>query len=395
MYDWGVIRAACALAGILAVGRPGSIGQPPDVALGQIVDDVRCAAEPSQSYALYLPSGYSPQRSWSLLLGFHPAARGRAIVETYRDAAEKYGYIVAASNNARNGPWEPSLASARAMSDDLGRRFSIDDNRLYLTGHSGGARVALYIALATKAVAGVIASSAGYPDGKVRKTLPFVVFGTAGTEDFNYIEQRTLDRALTTPHRLAIFSGGHTLPPGDVALEAIEWLELQAMKSGRKKRDEAFIEDLWNRRKRAIDAASTPAETVRLLQELGEDFGGVRDVSAAAGRAAELLKQKDVKSAVARERADDDREARELDDVLALESGLTDDSRRLATLGRLRDWLARCARQADAPSDSPERRRARRLLRTITMGAAERVRDAEYLKLLDQYRPARTGRAGG
>jgi hypothetical protein len=43
---------------------------------------------------------------------------------------------------------------------------------------------------------------------------------------------RLLDRKLTSPHHLAVFSGGHTLPPDDVALEAIEWLELQAMKTG-------------------------------------------------------------------------------------------------------------------------------------------------------------------
>jgi hypothetical protein len=64
---------------------------------------------------------------------------------------------------------------------------------------------------------------------------------TAGTEDFNYIEMRWLDRALTTPHHLAIFEGGHGWPPSDLAGEAIEWLEIQAMRSGRRTADAAFL----------------------------------------------------------------------------------------------------------------------------------------------------------
>src|SRR5207248_9970489 len=117
---------------------------------------------------------------------------------------------------------------------DLGQRFSIDAERLYLTGMSGGARVATQDALNNNNIAGVIASSAGYPDSKPRASVHFAVFATAGTEDFNYIEMRQLDRKLTSPHHLAIFNGGHTLPPDEIALEAIEWMELAAMKSGRR-----------------------------------------------------------------------------------------------------------------------------------------------------------------
>src|SRR2546427_358384 len=99
----------CASARSLAAGLWGARRRRPpailaqDLPRGQIVDEVKCAADPSQSYALYLPSNYSPDRAWSLLVGFHPAARGRAIAETYQAAAEKYGYVVAGSNSSRNG----------------------------------------------------------------------------------------------------------------------------------------------------------------------------------------------------------------------------------------------------------------------------------------------------
>src|SRR5436190_21530230 len=72
---------------------------------GQIVEAVTTIADATQTYALYLPSTYSADHAWPILIGFHPGARGRAIVETYRDAAERYGFIVAGSNSSRNGPW--------------------------------------------------------------------------------------------------------------------------------------------------------------------------------------------------------------------------------------------------------------------------------------------------
>ncbi len=361
-----------------------------DLPRGQIVDDVKCASDPAQTYAVYIPSSYSPDKVWSLLVAFHPAARGRAMVEKYQAAAEAYGYIVAGSNNSRNGSPQATVGAIQAMLPDLGRRFSVDGNRLYLTGMSGGARVAMQVALGTKMAAGVIASSAGYPDGEPRKSVPFVVFGTAGTEDFNYLEMRKLDRALTTPHRVVIFEGGHTLPPDGLALEAIEWLELQAIKAGRKTRDEALIDRLFDKRQQAIAAATDPV-AARLLNDLVNDFTGLRDVSAAAARASALSKQKEVKNALGRERSDEEAEARLLNDLLLLETELRDDVRRLESLGRIHGSLARLARQADGTADTPERRRARRVLRGITMGAAERVQDPEYLKVLEQYRQ-RAGR---
>jgi hypothetical protein len=66
---------------------------PQDLPHGTIIDDVRCADDPAQSYALYLPSRYSRDRLWNLLIAFHPAGRGRAMVEKYQAAGEKYQYL--------------------------------------------------------------------------------------------------------------------------------------------------------------------------------------------------------------------------------------------------------------------------------------------------------------
>ena len=371
---------------VLCVSSSGSPVVAQALQRGTIIDSVQCADNPAQTYALYLPSTYSPDRTWKLLLAFHPAARGRLMVEKYQTAAEQYGYIVAASNNSRNGPWAASTAAAQAMAADVGRRFSIDPQRVYLTGMSGGARVAMGAALGNTTIAGVIASSAGYPDSRPRTNVPFAVFGTAGTEDFNYLEMRLLDRKLTSPHFLSVFNGGHTLPPDAVALEAIEWMELQAMRAGRRTRDEDLVTRLLDKRRTVIAASSDPAETVYLLRSLVDDFKGLRDVSADAKRLEDLSRQADVKNALKRARDADDAESRMLAEVYDLEARLSDEERRDVTLMTLRDRLVRLSRKAQEPAESPARSQARRVLRSIIAGAAGRVQDQQYLKLLDQFR---------
>jgi poly(3-hydroxybutyrate) depolymerase len=385
-------RLRVLLATALLIGAVASDALAQDLPRGTIVDEVTCAGYAGQSYALYVPRAYSPERKWNLLLAFHPAAQGRLMVEKFQAAAEQYGYIVAGSNTSRNGLSSVSMSAMQCMSVDVGRRFSIDAKRVYLTGMSGGARVAMQVALGRNDIAGVIASSAGYPDGRPRASVPFAVFGTAGSNDFNYLEMRQLDRKLTSPHHLAVFFGGHTLPPDGVAFEAIEWMELQAMKAGRRTRDEALVERLFEKRQRAVAAAVSPADTVQRLDTLVSDFTGLRDVSADAGRAQDLSKQPDVKEALARQRADDKAEARTLADVYGLESRLSDErdqNRREDILSMLREQLKTLARAANAPEGSPGRTRARRLLRAISaVGPAgpDRERDHEYRWLLDEYR---------
>jgi len=374
-----------AVAAILLSATSATVATGQELPRGTIIDEVKCANDATQSYALYLPSTYSADRKWSVLIGFHPGARGRAIVEKYRAAAEQYGYVLAASNNSRNGPWEVSIAAVRAMMPDLGARFSLDEKRIYLTGHSGGARVAMQVALANKSIAGVIASSGGYPDSQPRARVTFAVFSTAGNEDFNYIEMRMLDRKLTSPHRLAVFEGGHTLPTDDVALEAIEWMEVQATKSGARRRDDVLIEQLAAKRQRQIAASTNDTGTVHLLEAFVEDFSGLRDVTADVSRAKDLRKQRDVKKALEREHDADDEEARTISEFVELEAGLVDSERRTQSLMTLRDRLSKLAKQAGGPDPSAERSQSRRVLRAVTAGAAGRVQDREYRALLEQY----------
>jgi pimeloyl-ACP methyl ester carboxylesterase len=253
---------------------------------------------------------------------------------------------------------------------------------------SGGARVALSVALGSpQHVAGVIASSAGYPDSRPRKTLPFPIFATAGTEDFNHLEMRQLDRALTSPHRLAIFEGGHVWLSSDLAVEAVEWMELQAIKTGVKPRDDHEIDQILAKRAAAATAGKAGLEAFLALQAIVDDFDGLRDVRAFSVRIAELGRDKGVRAALKRDREEDDREERMLRDIGVAESRLAAGDDRTQVLAELRRRWKDLSDIAKKPDNSAERRLARRVLGGLSAGAT--TTDPDYLKIIAEYRMAR------
>jgi len=356
---------------------------------GQIIDAVPCLADATQSYALYLPSNYSPQRRWNVILAFDAGGRGRMPVERFQAAAEKYGYIVAGSLNSRNGPLNVSVAAGNAMWKDVEARFSVDKTRLYTTGQSGGSRVAMYLAMHrdafSDAPAGVIASSAGFPGPDAPESLPFPVFATAGTEDFNHLEMRQFDQHLQSRHRLAIFDGGHAWLPAPLAMTAIEWMEIDAMKTGLRAKDAAEIDAIFAARVQSARESKEVAARYLAMTELASDFNGLKDVKEFMAEAARLQKDHAVQAAFERDTALDEREDQLSGTLLELAAQLRYPSRRAKSMEALKTSVAGVSAAATAPADSAERQMSRRVLRGL-MASSRDVRDEDFQALMEKLR---------
>ena len=374
------------LGWILALlGGAAACGQ--SLPAGQIIDEVQCTADPSQHYALYLPSHFTPQRRWPVILAYDAGGRGRRAVERYSEAAEKYGFIVAGSNNSRNGPWEISLTAAKAMTGDVDHRFPIDPKRVYTAGMSGGARVAMKLALDSDIIAGVLASSAAFPD-EPRDSVRFPIFGSAGTDDFNHLEMHELDRDLKSPHRVEIFNGGHEWLPVALATDGVEWMEIQAMKSGLRPRDPKLIDEILAKRVARAEAQKNSLDQMREFKSIATDFQGLEDVLKYAGRAAVLEHQADVKQFINAERLEEQTELRTTAEIYQLRDHMSN----RAGFAKLKTRVAELLAQSKAAEDSSDRRIARRVL--VGLAASSRsIRDPGFQELLNQIRPA--GAPGG
>lgn len=370
------IRFLIAAVAALAAVAPARAEQP--LARGQIVDRVVCRADPSKSYALYLPSSYTPDRKWPILYCFDPIARGRVPVERFRDAAERFGWIVAGSYDSQNGPIEESMKAGVAVWADTHERFAIDERRIYTTGFSGGARVATWAAISCDGcIAGVIACGAGFPgtlapgDPRLPGPLKFVYFATIGTDDFNFPELKLLDTELEkhdVAHHVARFDGPHDWAPVPLTIEAVGWMEMAAMRAGTRAKDAALVEALYAEglgTARAEEAAGRSLEAWIEYDRLVGEFRGLRDTAEIERRAKELRKSKDVRSALSREEDEVKRQQRLAGEAAGFVSARSDQDQRPIAIMEFHRRIDTLKKQSREENDSSERRVARRALHQI------------------------------
>jgi hypothetical protein len=341
---------------------------PEGLAKGQIIERVVCQNAAAQSYALYLPSNYTPDRKWPILYCFDYIGDGKLPVRRFKEGAERYGYIVAGSNNSRNGVIEHSLDAFKAVWADTHTRFSVNDERVYTAGFSGGARIASLIASFYR-VEGVIACGAGFQAGLSpgQKTL-FTFFATVGSDDFNFPEMKSLEKSLNKRrivNRLVEFEGWHTWAPTELCMTALGWMEIHAMKRHKRDKDEALINSLfneWLEEAIAIEQNGRPYEAYLRLKSLAADFNGLKDVSAVETMVANRKKSDEVSRAV-KEEEDQARKQKELEDeIWAYTDRFDDPETQVTAFARLQERIRELRRDFEAPNPSARRRVVRRAL---------------------------------
>ncbi len=255
---------------------------------GQVIENVICKTDPSQNYTLYLPSTYLAEKKFPVIYAFDPHASGKLPVTLYKELAEQYNYIIIGSNNSKNGnSWEESQTIAAKLFADAGSRLSIDPQRIYLLGFSGGARVANTLTIVNGAINSVICCGAAAPvanSSSPRNNYCFM--GITGNEDFNYIEMKKYDMVdlagHNIKHTLITFSGKHEWPSKAIMDEAFWWLELNEMRKNSASKNEKLIAEhlqplsdrlaVYNKKKQVVEAYN-------LCRKIINFYDGITDLS--------------------------------------------------------------------------------------------------------------------
>jgi poly(3-hydroxybutyrate) depolymerase len=309
--------AACVTLAAFAQTSSSDSSSRPAVEKGRVVPQVVCAKNPQQSYALYVPSNYSPAHPWPVVYFFDPAARGIMPLERAKEAAEQHGFILAGSNNSRNGPYQPQLEAADAMVVDTQLRLSIDLHRVYFAGFSGGARVAARLALQCKCAAGLLLSGAGFPVGvSASPENSFAVFSAVGNADFNYPELIALQEKLSHagyPHWIRVFDGPHEWAAAQVFEEALAWFRLNAMKSDREPRDDDFVQTRFRKSTAYAEGLEKDGKALGAWREYSQtvtSYDSLADVGPLRAKAQSLGMEKAVHDSLKKERDDFEEQGR-------------------------------------------------------------------------------------
>lgn len=177
-----------------------------------VVTTLSCKLDVTNTYEVFLPSTLSDTAVYPVVVFFSPQGEGKVPVEKYKSIAEEWEFILIGSNYTKNGmDANLALTGANTLVNDVLSRFNVDGARLYLSGFSGGARIAGGVALQRMDVTGVICCSATPPES----VAPRGYVGVAGLGDMNYLEMKKFQsaQAHTTLSELIVFDGKHEWPP--------------------------------------------------------------------------------------------------------------------------------------------------------------------------------------
>ena len=296
---------ACALLSFAAIASAADpIVPPPDT----VIPRVAAIADPGEQYSLYLPPGYPAANGSPLLVILDARGRGESSLRLAVDAARSNGWIVMSSWQSRSDTNEiVTLRALQALLGEALQRYRIDRGRIYLAGLSGTAKTLWTRADAlAPLLAGMIGAGGGRPPelGTLRAAPSFAFAGVAGTGDFNYFEMRDLDADLEragATHRFFLFAGAHGWPPAHVFSDAIDWLELMAMRDGHAPRRQDFIAARFERERVAAEATSG-LERLRRLEQMLRDYRGLHDLASLQAESDAMQADAGARRELARER---------------------------------------------------------------------------------------------
>ncbi|WP_166919279.1 alpha/beta hydrolase family protein [Flavobacterium poyangense] len=274
---------------------------------GIIIDSIKIATAPTESYAIYFPKKYDAKTPLALVFIFEPAARGKEGIKPFIPAAETYNYILVCSNTLKNGLVQDNIAVANRLFDEVLQAYAIDTSQLYIAGFSGGARLASFFAISTGAFQGVVACGASF--NNMDKFIPpsnaFSFVGMVGDRDMNYQEmidnKEWLDKAKIV-NTLFIAHEDHVWPRPAEMLRAFHWLEIQAYRKNIRPKNDTISKRIYDTNLRIADSLKANKEMVLAVNtyEKGIAILNIDESNFLRAKIAEIKKSKEYKEEVAK-----------------------------------------------------------------------------------------------
>lgn len=270
-------------------GEPADLEHPLGETVGPIEAD-------GSHYFLYLPKSLKKGRKAPLLFftcsGGGDAGRLNPMIE----GAELCGWIIAISQESKNGmEREVSVVHSKNCVDHIKETLPVDEERVYFSGNSGGAREAYFNSSKIKS-AGVLGLIAGAKPDEISRKMDY--FFISGARDYNRCGTSFSYGAAKSSAAIRFHPGGHGDGPGWLMTEGMVWLQTRCIEKGKKEVSDAERLDFetatldWAEAMkdsepyraawwvdRIIEAGLTPASKSR-AEALGKELGSGSEAAA-------------------------------------------------------------------------------------------------------------------
>ena len=189
-----------------------------------------------QTYELYVPKDYDESKAYPVLIYISPGSRGDSFPKFSKVCRDQKMIFISPRQVGNNVAMQRRVRITMDALDNVRRKYKVDADRTYISGFSGGGRVACAIAFATpEYFGGVMPFCAG---GQLRQEVwlqhrvidRLRVALVTGETDFNRGEVERLTTTMLSGQGVTVKTWvvpnlGHGVPGSDAITKAVEWME--------------------------------------------------------------------------------------------------------------------------------------------------------------------------
>ncbi|MEO6166748.1 MAG: hypothetical protein ABIO46_00250 [Chitinophagales bacterium] len=267
--------------------------------IDSVIRTISCTADPSQSFALYLPPSYTHTGKFPVIVFFDPHGNGSLPVSKYSALAKQFGFVMAGSNNSKNGKAVSETNDiVKILLSDLRSRIAVDEKRIVMAGFSGGAKVSLAYGQDHPEISAIIYAGAAIPIQHSNPSLSLL--GFAGVNDMNYTDLIAFDQSVSLPnmhHFLIEWNGKHEWPSVSTFRDAFYWTAFNSMRNHLQDRDEILFHQFQEENEKAIRISNDPFTVFMLLNKARYFLSNISPTDSCNDRIAAIEKGKDFQEA--------------------------------------------------------------------------------------------------
>jgi len=287
-----------------------------------------------QRYQLYVPPVYKANKAWPLVVFISPGDQPMGWTTWKKVCQEKKVFFCSPYAAGNSCPAGQRTRIVLDMIDDVRRQYRIDPDQTYLSGFSGGGRMACAIGFSLPEWFGGVAPVCGtnpiseptYLRHRVRDRLS-VAFIT-GVKDFNRKENEEYMQPwfeeLEIRSRLWVAPGvAHAIPSGEIMSQVYAWLEKDLERRRQDARKHSLLamnadatptpEQQATRHLEAAETSLKQADTawqgVTLLQGAATRWSKLEAGQRARSRLKQILNDEKILESVARQGAEDEQKS--------------------------------------------------------------------------------------
>lgn len=238
---------------------------------GVVVDSLTVPASEGV-FSIYVPTSFEINKKYPILFGFDSSNKSSLFTSLFSTSAEEQQYIVAISDYAGKLSVKDKSIYVALFMKHIAALFPIQNNRIYVLGVGKDAVFNSSLPMLYPTINGVIAiGDSAHLNKKINANKRFSHIGIVDDKNFRY--QRFLDthkylKRKKKASELYVYNGNKEFPPENIITNALSYLTLDAMQTGKIQTDSLWIADRYKKDKEIVKLLKEQNKYVQVYDEL-------------------------------------------------------------------------------------------------------------------------------